>query len=368
MNVKLTLNIGAGADLGTFDLYSDTDSYVTNFNTSPITRQQLLDGYTTSLVPDGTTIIRITSTGDCTNSYDSTVSLLTVSGKYIIIGSQKHIAVSDDFGVSFTQTELFPAGSSLGSGLGVNTSGKYQLIGFYQGGLFASSDFGVNFTDKSLTKQWRDMSISDEGVYQLAVSSSGSYISSNSGSSFTSNDLPTTCLSCDMNQSGNEMFAIINGNNEGLYKSTNFGVNFSKFYEIDYANKLAISKNDSKYITITKGNSILRSDDFGVSFTTMLVGTFGTFNNVAMSNDGKYQLLVTASGGSGIVVSDDFGATWAAISGTSGKTYNDCFVIDSGETQATITSSSEYYLSEDFGGTFSLETGAGIGSSISINK
>lgn len=76
MIVKLTLDIPVGDDLGGFNLFSDTDGYTTKFNTVEITRQQLLDGYTSVLVPNGTTIIRITSVGGCVNSYDSTVSLL----------------------------------------------------------------------------------------------------------------------------------------------------------------------------------------------------------------------------------------------------------------------------------------------------
>jgi len=37
-----------------------------------------LNGYITSLAPDGTTVVRITSLGDCSNSYDSTVSFLSI--------------------------------------------------------------------------------------------------------------------------------------------------------------------------------------------------------------------------------------------------------------------------------------------------
>ena len=76
MNVTLTLNVGAGADLGTFDLYSNSTGSFIKFSVDAITRQQLLNGYTTSLVPDNTTIIRVTSIGNCKNSYDSTVTLI----------------------------------------------------------------------------------------------------------------------------------------------------------------------------------------------------------------------------------------------------------------------------------------------------
>jgi hypothetical protein len=71
LTVLITLT-SAGIDLDNFGLYSDTDSYVTPFETG-ITRGQLLGGYTSVVVPDGTTIIRATSTGLCTNSLDISI-------------------------------------------------------------------------------------------------------------------------------------------------------------------------------------------------------------------------------------------------------------------------------------------------------
>jgi hypothetical protein len=65
MTVLITLT-SAGVDAGPFDLYSDTDGYVTPFATG-ILKATLLGGYTSSAVPNGTTSIRIVSTGTCTN-------------------------------------------------------------------------------------------------------------------------------------------------------------------------------------------------------------------------------------------------------------------------------------------------------------
>jgi hypothetical protein len=65
MTVLITLT-SAGADAGPFDLYSDTDGYLTAFATG-ISKATLLGGYLSSAVPDGTTSIRIVSTGTCTN-------------------------------------------------------------------------------------------------------------------------------------------------------------------------------------------------------------------------------------------------------------------------------------------------------------
>jgi len=65
MIVLITLTT-AGADAGPFNLYSDTDGYLTPF-ASGISKATLLGGYLSSAVPDGTTSIRIVSTGICTN-------------------------------------------------------------------------------------------------------------------------------------------------------------------------------------------------------------------------------------------------------------------------------------------------------------
>jgi len=66
--VTITLTT-AGADSGPFDLYSDADSYVTAFETG-VAKAALEAGYVSVVVPDGATIVRVTSTGLCENSVD----------------------------------------------------------------------------------------------------------------------------------------------------------------------------------------------------------------------------------------------------------------------------------------------------------
>jgi hypothetical protein len=67
MEILLTLTT-AGADTGPFDLYSDVDSYVSAFDTV-VAKLDLEAGYATT-APDGTTIVRVQSTGLCTNYID----------------------------------------------------------------------------------------------------------------------------------------------------------------------------------------------------------------------------------------------------------------------------------------------------------
>ena len=68
MTVLITLTV-AGTDSGPFNLYSNLDGYTSPFETG-VSKASLLSGYSSALVPDYTTVIRVLSTGDCTNYID----------------------------------------------------------------------------------------------------------------------------------------------------------------------------------------------------------------------------------------------------------------------------------------------------------
>jgi hypothetical protein len=70
----------AGAGTGPFSLYSNVDGYVTPFETGvPKVSLTTLPGYTTALVPNGTTTIRVQSTGACTNYIDIVIGATTTT-------------------------------------------------------------------------------------------------------------------------------------------------------------------------------------------------------------------------------------------------------------------------------------------------
>lgn len=63
--VVITLTI-AGTDTGPFDLYSDADGYTSPFAIN-ISKAVLTAGYTSYVVPDAATLIKVVSKGTCTN-------------------------------------------------------------------------------------------------------------------------------------------------------------------------------------------------------------------------------------------------------------------------------------------------------------
>jgi len=77
ITVLITLTT-AGIDSGPFNLYSDVDGYLSAFE-SGIGRAALLAGYSSALVPDGTTTIRLMSVGNCTNYVDLAVVATTTT-------------------------------------------------------------------------------------------------------------------------------------------------------------------------------------------------------------------------------------------------------------------------------------------------
>jgi hypothetical protein len=62
----------AGEDVTAFDLYSDSDSFAVPFEEG-IPKSTLIAGYTSSLVPDDATEIRLTAIGVCSGSLNSII-------------------------------------------------------------------------------------------------------------------------------------------------------------------------------------------------------------------------------------------------------------------------------------------------------
>jgi hypothetical protein len=62
--IQISLVIPAGSGVGPFDLYSNVDGYTTPFETGVDAALLTGSGYITT-PPDGTTFIRVQSTGSC---------------------------------------------------------------------------------------------------------------------------------------------------------------------------------------------------------------------------------------------------------------------------------------------------------------
>jgi hypothetical protein len=77
MTVLITLTT-AGTDSGPFDLYSNLDGYTSAFETG-VSKASLLAGYSSALVPDYTTTVRVKSNGLCVNYVDILLGATTTT-------------------------------------------------------------------------------------------------------------------------------------------------------------------------------------------------------------------------------------------------------------------------------------------------
>jgi hypothetical protein len=82
MTVLITLTT-AGTDSGPFDLYSNLDGFTSAFETG-VSKSALLAGYSSALVPDYTTTIRVKSNGVCLNYIDIILESTTTTTTTIV--------------------------------------------------------------------------------------------------------------------------------------------------------------------------------------------------------------------------------------------------------------------------------------------
>lgn len=101
MTVYIKLLV-AGTDVGPFDLYSDTDAFAVAFETG-IPRSSLVAGYLSTLVPDGTTQIKIQSTGDCNSSV-----IIDISSTPTTTTTTSSTSTSTSTSTTTTTTSMLP--------------------------------------------------------------------------------------------------------------------------------------------------------------------------------------------------------------------------------------------------------------------
>lgn len=131
MTALITLTV-AGADSGPFNLYSNIDGYTSAFETG-VAKSSLVAGYSSALVPDYTTIIRVLSTGDCTNYIDITLTGGTTTTSTTAAGPS----------ISFVGAPTCSFTTAGGGGSSCNGSGTVTIAnGSYNLQVYVSIDTG----------------------------------------------------------------------------------------------------------------------------------------------------------------------------------------------------------------------------------
>jgi hypothetical protein len=193
MTVFITLTT-AGTDSGPFNLYSDLDGFVTPFEVG-VSKMDLQAGYSSILVPDFTSVVRVKSTAQyCINYVDIilTEPTTTTTTTTIIVPFGTSIGFpGPDTCTSVTVTSTFTDGGGTLTQRGIcyNTTGNPTIADSVFIGPTVTGLSSVNVTGltPSTTYYWRAYAINEIGVgYYETV------LASPTGFTFSTDPCPTT--------------------------------------------------------------------------------------------------------------------------------------------------------------------------------
>lgn len=162
--------LSAGADAGPFDIFSDVDTYTVPFEVG-VSKASLLAGYFTTQIPDGTSNIRVCSTGVCQNCVDITVSFTTTSSTSTLSSSTEITIINNTVGVTYDTIVMDSTILPPGPGLYPNPGGNIYLTSF------ASGTYNVTVTLNNVPNNNTTVTIDDGNLIQFFVYPAGISVS-----------------------------------------------------------------------------------------------------------------------------------------------------------------------------------------------
>lgn len=216
-------------------------------------------------------------------------------------------------------------------------------------------DFSWKKGPDNTARLWYQCCMSRSGQYQVAVSGSGVFYSSNYGITWnTSAGLAsgiTVCCSYD----GRYVYAQLNA--ASVYKSSDYGANFAVCFNTGVNLKNVACSGDGKYVIICDSNPSTfvswGSSDYGATWSQF--GPAGTAGEcaAALSSDGKVMYYIKSTAGN-FYKSADYGATWGAAVPIAITAANPKNMACSGNGRYIIIAitNNPILLSDDYGATF----------------
>lgn len=267
----------------------------------------------------------------------------------------------------------------------MSPTGQYMIAGAQAThGLYWSTNYGASWSQYNTgtfaaATWWALSAFSYNSQYILVCSpGAGVYLSSNYGQSFSlvSNALLPTASGfhgCSISWSGQYMLVGTNTTN-GIYLSSNYGVGWARITGTNLPTNIgcynpSMSSTGQYMVVASKtGGSLYVSDNYGVSWTGITVAnglpTNLQWSQVSVSSTGEYMLA--ASSGTGALsngysyLSINYGVTWTTVPipvATAPTTNNMSAGISGTGQYMTICYDKGVYYSNNFGSTWSLQTG-----------
>jgi hypothetical protein len=303
-----------------------------------------------------------------------------------------YLNVSTDSGQTWNHdiSIYFVPNSAAGPGSYIYGSkdGKYLLASsgayYATGDVVVSTNFGQDVSTKFHGNYWagcvdatgQNMLMGGKSTAQTKYSNNYGYTWSNFTGLSGADGLGGAVISGDGNYK-----IVCAGANSKIIIGTDWTTWTTHTLSTTYINSPSVSY-DGKYILVVSSNKkqendnkLFVSNDYGVSFTTVEVSTNMSWNNSAMSADGKY--MIAGGGhieyGSGKVYkSIDYGVTWEEITVMPLSLYADMAMSKNGKyayvSDASLNiSGGGIYHSKDYMNSWVHQFDGSTGSGISIN-
>jgi len=314
----------------------------------------------------------VSATGDIGSKNWYSVSMSSTGQYQSAVVNGGNIWTSSDYGVNWTERTT---GATRGwMSISSSSTGQYQTAMVWNGNIWTSSNFGVNWVDRTtgttaVNKNWRSVSLSSTGQYQTAVATYNNiWVSSDFGVNWVDRTTGTTAennnwYSVSISSTGQYQTAVVTSSGN-IWVSSNFGVNWvDRTTGTTGANKdwysVSLSSTGQYQTALWFGASgnIWGSSNFGVTWNDRTTGTTAankTWLSVSISSTGQYQTAVV-NGNGNIWVSSDFGVTWVdRTTGTTAanKVWLYVSLSSTGQYQSAIVSTGLIYFSRDYGFTW----------------
>lgn len=244
----------------------------------------------------------------------------------IYVSSSNFVYRSDDFGLTFNQLGNTPMAPT---SLAVSADGtKIYSIGIYSTGVWISTNSGSSFTMNTNSGlnmvNIFDVAVDQAGNIYLA-SSNGLFVSTNAGASFSSKTTTHGLASNDLRTIGLDSSGkiFVGGLSGGVSISSDNASTFSHSaagFENDSIVGLFVDSSHRVYAA-TAGGELGISVDGGVTFSSKKLG--GNIRKPFITNEG----IILAPTSNGLQVSLDGGENWVSCTAMNGLPNNDVLAV-----------------------------------------
>ena len=212
------------------------------------------------------------------------------------------IVRSDNYGVSWSSS-VAPTLTAW-SAIAMSSDGSLQTAVIYGGGIYTSSDYGVNWIlSDSTIRNYSGVAMSADGQLIIATVMSSLTIvrSTDGGNSWTSLNTGNSHNWNGISMSSTGQYITASTTNEGLFTSNNFGLTWTEraplsvpFPTIGY-NSISVSGTGQIQVTVSTSNEVYISYNFGELWTPIPISS-SVLTSVAISKDGNRVTVADSNG------------------------------------------------------------------------